>query len=957
MKEFMKFGMRLLRAAVIAALALSIGSPHPATAQKADTKAIMNRYIEFHRAGNFSAALVEARRFEAAMKAQFGTNHWAYGSALGIVALAYQNQGNLREAEAFSKRAVTIYEKTKGRDDPFTAGGLNDLANIYRQQGRFAEAEPLYQRALTIDEKAKGSSHPDVATKLYNLAVLYNSQDRYEQAEGFYKRALAIFEKSTSVDQSRPAQMLNALGFYQTYAGQVLNGLASLYTNQAKYAEAEPLYQRAVAILEKNKETALLANTLHNLGRLYQQQDRDVEAEGFYKRALAIHEKARSENHPFVPDTLTNLGNLKTVQGRPGEAEGFLKRAVAISEKTLGPKHPQTAESLSSMAALEQTRGDVESALALSRKATAAVLAHASSEALGSREKETAGSLVGQRGVYFRRHVASLAAAAVKGNEPIEKVGNEAVEIAQWAIQSTAGSAIQQMALRFSSGTDALAGLVREIQDLSAFRRQQDKALIEALSKPDGQRNAALIEATRRQIAEIERKLAIATGRIEKEFPEYAALAAPKPLKVEEAQKLLAVDEALVFWLTGDPTKDSKLDLEARENKESYVFAITRDGFAWKTIPIGAKDLAAKVAAFRRGLDVNEFEEGSKAGKPVLFDLALAHKLYKTLLGPVEGLIKDKKHLMAVPAGPMTALPLHLLVTGQTAEIKDIADYRETAWLLKRHAVTVLPSVASLKALRVFAQKTQGAKPLVGFGDPVFKADVPQQTADLKTGAKTRSYAEYWQGASVDRTKLADALPRLADTAVELKAVAQKLGAPLTDIYLREAATEAKVKGLPLVDYRVVYFATHGLVAGDIKGLAEPSLALTLPKQPSESDDGLLTASEVARLKLNADWVVLSACNTAAGDKPGAEALSGLARAFFYAGARALLVSHWAVESNAATQLTTSTFEQLKSDPKLGRAEALRRAMLLYMNEASNPRNAYPAYWAPFLIIGEGAAQ
>jgi CHAT domain-containing protein len=144
-----------------------------------------------------------------------------------------------------------------------------------------------------------------------------------------------------------------------------------------------------------------------------------------------------------------------------------------------------------------------------------------------------------------------------------------------------------------------------------------------------------------------------------------------------------------------------------------------------------------------------------------------------------------------------------------------------------------------------------------------------------------------YRGTQLDTADLAEHLPQLPGTKVEVEAIGKALNVAASDIYLGLAATETTVKRAQLAQYRIVYFATHGLVAGEVQQFttakAEPALAFTMPDKPTALDDGLLQASEVAQLKLNADWVVLSACNTAAEDKPGAEALSGLARAFFYA--------------------------------------------------------------------------
>ena len=574
------------------------------------------------------------------------------------------------------------------------------------------------------------------------------------------------------------------------------------------------------------------------------------------------------------------------------------KRSLAIKEKALSPDHPNMAVSLNNLASLYQAQGRDSDALPFI--------------------KRTISQNSTNKSIAFAVLHDSEYQKLITPNEAL----NASYTVLQRSISTAAGEAISKLAARFAAGTNELAELVRKDQDLTAEADRLDKSIVAAVSKPPAERNQAMEDQIRKRIDEIKLERDKLQDIFNRRFPDYVALSRPQPLTIEQTQALLADDEALIA-----------VDLD----KSSYVWVITKDRAEWKYLSVSAEDVSKEVRTLRTGLDPD-------CWRP--FNRNLAYQIYRQVLGPIDGVISQKTRLSFVLDGALTSLPPQLLITSDP----DGKDLNSVDWLIRKYAVTVLPSVASLEILRGHKSAVTAMKPLIGFGDPVF--DRTTQTAGRpKVAALNRSPTTTCGG------MLAEALPALPETADELRAIGKILGAGSEDIKLGEAASVTDVKHTPLAGYRVVYFATHALVAGEVekfaKAKAEPALVLSIPDKPSEEDDGLLTASDVAMLKLNADFVVLSACNTAAGDKPGAEALSGLARAFFYAGAKSLVVSHWEVDSKATVALMDGLFEALKANPRLSHAEALRVSTLRMIANSSKPEWAQPQYWAPFIVVGE----
>ncbi len=873
------------------------------------------------------------------------------------------------------------------------ANMLSSLAKLQAYAGDFDSAEKTLHSALLLQQQHKWSHDPWSRLRLNSArAVIEQLKGNFKDAELYLKKGMAAIEEIQKRDEkccidiklllqtdlAENLMLQDRLLEAEILAREILNHatgkhiqgkalliLSRILFAQGRYSEAE--YIARAAINSYLLSYTNCSSIFLNLSR--QTVARSLIAQERWEEAIAQFETIREEMQEdpkafesrFTGDVDWAMSLLAA--GRQEEAANMLHIGLERTKSLLGEKHYHTAEIQGLLAITFKAKGERERALKTFMNAVSILLSRGhqtddESFTVAAKDRRLTQILEAYMGLL----------ADIHGTEIETKAGinalAEAFRLADVARNRSVLAAVNASSIRSMVKDPELTNLVRHEQDVRKKISALRGALTNAVSQKVADWNPKVIESLRKNIDLLRDAHFALIEEIENRFPEYAKLINPSPLSLENIREALVLEESLVSIYIG--------------HDRSYIWAVpTKGEVAFASVPLGRKDVEEMVAKVRYALEPN----AKTLGEISEFDLDTAYAIYQTFLKPVREGWKDAKSLLVVPHGALGYLPLSLLpmkLVKLDSEKKILfSNYQDVPWLVRSHAVTVLPSASSLVTLRALPPSDLERHAFVGFGDPYFseqQAKAASKQKDVVQIAALEKLGDYaLRGISIERIKTAKLdsaelalLPRLPETADEIRSIALALNADLTkDIFTGTQANEQQVKTMDLSGYKVIAFATHGLAPGDLNGLLQPALALSSPQVAGIEGDGLLTMGEILGLRLNADWVVLSACNTGAGKESGAEALSGLGRAFFYAGARALLVSNWPVETTSAKLLTTDLFRRQAENSRLSRAEALRQTMLSlidgpgYIDLVSGKvvfSYAHPIFWAPFALVGEGSS-
>jgi CHAT domain-containing protein len=793
---------------------------------------------------------------------------------------------------------------------------LIELARLDGARRDYAGAEAAYRRALELETRFFGDNGIAVGETLAELALQVSNQSRFDEAAGLFRRAQPIIEASSSVAaRARLASYLALDAANQRH-----------YDDALKYARQATEMRRGDTA-SSSQGSAVIGGTQAPAGRAELAHSLRIEAmmalrvNDLASALAAAEEVLRIVNDEpglplwWRPDAVMMMADVNAKLGRVVEAERQYREAIAMDVRLFG-ESPATLLAELKLGGFYTEQELYPAAVPVFRQALAIL----------SKDKDARASISPDLILPFLVAGAALAKTDATQRESLQ---SEIFLASQLAGSDVTGLTIAGAAARLATDNKALGDLVRQAQDAQRARDEARIGLAAETAKSDDERNPArqrtLAEEMNKATVDAE---ALAT-RIRTAFPDYAKFADPGPADLAEMRQALGPKEAFLSIVVGQ--------------NSSVALLVTQAGMTVRPLEVTQTSLADNVDELRRAF-VPQF------GALPEFDLRASFALYRKLLGPLDSELAGVDHLVLAPNGALASLPFGLLVT-EAPQAGAQRSYGTAAWLLRRMALSQVPSARAFLTLRAEAERSAPApKPFLAVGDPSFTG--------ASEGARSKTLAALAERCRENGPVPGDllrALPPLKETANEVTSIGRLLGADRDAILLGNEATEANLRGKRLDQYAVLYFATHGLLPGELHCQTMPGLVLSPPAVPARTtdEDGLLDASEIAGLKLNADLVVLSACNTATrSGQFGGEALDGLADAFFNAGARMVLASHWEVPSLATVKLMTGMFRIHQSERNRGFADALRQSQLALITE---PATAHPYYWAAFTIIGDGS--
>jgi len=793
-----------------------------------------------------------------------------------------------------------------------------ESARQYGGSDNYVGAEDAYRRALDIVSRAFGPDSLAASETVIELALQVSNQGRFDEAAALFRRATPAIDAAPNdtprarlasyeaLDAANRGNFADALKF-----AREATALRRAEVDAAKVPASSPTDTSADLTAPATLEGEL-AHGLRIEAEMALRLGDTGTAQAAAEEALWIITEEPGLPLWWRPEAISLMGEVNAAQGRVVVAERDFTDALHMDQKLFGDAAP-TARAhlrLGRFYASQQVYGTAVTSF----RAAFAILA---------KDPVARSQIVSEQIIPFL-----VAATALEKQDPTQRgtLDADMFRAVQLVNSGLADQTIARVAVRRAAGDPALAELIRQYQDALKLRDNARIALVVENAKSNDERKPD-------QIQKLEAGLKIASAdadalqlKVQQRFPDYAKLADPGPAELTAVQAQLGGSEAFLDFAIGA--------------KSGFALLVTHDALTVRALQVSAEGLSGDVAALRAAFV-------PKLGRVADFSLKSAFALYQQLLAPVEPSLVGIDHLIVAPDGDLASLPLALLVTSPPT-----GGYDDAAWLVRRMALSQVPSPRAFLALRsARAGRVAASRPFFGVGDPAFSGGA----ASARALAALASTCQ--QGGPVDPALLR-ALPRLPETAAEVQSVGRLLKADPGSILLGARASEPAVRGAPLDQYQVLYFATHGMLPGELHCQAEPGLVLSPPPTPptSAAMDGLLTASEIASLTLDADLVVLSACNTAASGSSslGGGALEGIADSFFAAGARAVLASHWEVPSAATQKLMTGVFARFAGDSVHDLADALRQAQLALI---AKPATAHPFNWAAFTLIGDSGVR